>query len=98
MGLSNGGSAVNNAYTSFSSKFKSITFISTNLLNTEYIPAQVMVIAGGRDHCAPDATRIVKRMKSNGVDAKCLYEPEETHFMLVTRQEDCIQFLNQNIY
>lgn len=97
MGLSNGGSAVNRAYASFGNKFRSITFISTNVDHTEPTPARILVIAGGRDHCAPGVTGIVKKMKANGVDARILFEPEETHFMLVTRQEDCIRFLNENI-
>jgi len=37
-------------------------------------------------------------MKANGVDAHILFEPEETHFMLVTRQEECLRFLNDNIW
>ncbi len=97
MGLSNGGTAINIAHASFGSKFKSITYISTNVGHTERVPARIMIIAGGHDHCAPGIPSIVKKMEHNGADVKTLYSPEATHFMLVTQREDCISFLRNNI-
>lgn len=98
MGLSNGGTASNIACNCYSGKFKSITYISTNVSSDKYVHSKVLIIAGGKDHCAPGIEGIAKKMKRNGVDVHLLFKPEETHFMLVTSQDECIAFLKEHIH
>lgn len=97
IGLSNGGSAVDIAYANFGTRFKNLVYISTGVNNFHRIPAKVMVIGGGHDHCAPSMLNGLRRLKANGQNTASLFDEEGTHFIMVTERERVLNFLNQEL-
>jgi hypothetical protein len=97
MGLSNGGSAVNVAYNSFSSKFKTITFISTGIHQTYPISSKVLLIGGGRDHSSGSLKNAYSILNGNGTKTDIFWDDEETHFILVNQTDKIIDFMNKNL-
>lgn len=97
MGLSNGGSASNIAYNSFSRKFKSITFISTGIHQSYPVQSKVLLIGGGKDHSSGSLPGAYKTIKSQGGKTGLFWRDDETHFILVNQTEDIVNFLNESI-
>lgn len=97
MGLSNGGSAVNVAYNSFSNKFKTITFISTGIHQTYPISSKVLLIGGGRDHSSGSLKNAYSILNGNGTKTDIFWDDEETHFILVNQTDKIIDFMNKNL-
>ena len=97
IGLSNGGSAVNVAYNYFSSRFTTITFISTGIHQTYPIPSKVLLIGGGKDHSSGTLRGAHRKLKSNGSKTELYWDDEETHFILVNHADEIMEFLNKNI-
>lgn len=97
IGLSNGGSAVNIAYNSFSKKFKTITFISTGIYQTYPISSKVLLIGGGKDHSSGSLPGAYRKLKSNGTKTDLFWDNEETHFLMVNRSKDVMDFINKEI-
>ena len=93
IGLSNGGSASNVAYNSFSDKFKSITFISTGIQQTYPIKSKVLLIGGGEDRSAGSLHSAYKELKRNGTKTDIYWQNTETHFILVNKKDEIISFL-----
>lgn len=97
MGLSNGGSAVNVAYNGFSNKFKTITFISTDIHQTYPIASKVLLIGGGKDHSAGTLQGAYRTLKNNGGKTDLFWDDEETHFILVNQTDEIINFVKKNL-
>lgn len=97
MGLSNGGSAVDVAYTSFANRFKNLIYVSTGVNNFHYTNAKVMVIGGGMDHCAQSMKNGMRKLKERGQNSAFLFDEAHTHFKLLTDMENCIDFLNREL-
>ena len=97
MGISNGGSASNLAYHKFSKRFKTITFISTNIKHTFPISSKVLLIGGGNDHSAGSLHKAYRTLKRNGVKTYLYWDDNETHFIFVNQTDEIIEFLNKNI-
>ena len=97
IGLSNGGSAVNVAYNNFSSKFKTITFISTGIHQTYPIPSKVLLVGGGKDHSAGTLRSAHRVLKSNGSKTDLFWSDNDTHFIFVNQMDEIIDFLNRNM-
>lgn len=97
IGLSNGGSAVNVAYANFPNRFKTITFISTGIHHTCRIPSKVLLVGGGKDHSSGSLLSGYRVLKQNGTKTHLYWKEDETHFILVNRADEIIDFLNSNI-
>ena len=97
MGLSNGGTAVNVAYTSFAKRFKSITFISTGIHQTYPIRSKIVMVGGGKDGSSGSLPGGSRRLKANGTKQALYWDQNETHFILVNQQDEVLKFLNKEI-
>lgn len=97
MGLSNGGTATNEAYTKFADRFKTITFISTNINHTYPISSKVLLIGGGNDYFASSLPVAYRKFKSNGTKTDMFWDDEGTHFIMVNKTDEIIDFLNRNM-
>ncbi len=98
IGLSNGGSAVNVAYNSFSRKFKTITFISTGIYQTHPIRSKVLLIGGGKDASSGSMPSAYNRLKRNGTKVDKYWQEDEGHFIFVNDRNEIVGFLNRNIH
>lgn len=85
------------AYAGFPGRFKTITFISTGIHHTYYIPAKVLLVGGGRDHSAGSMPGVYRALKQNGTKTDLFWKEDETHFIFVNRADEIIDFLNRNI-
>lgn len=97
LGLSNGGSAIDVAYSGFGNRFKNLVYISTGVNHYHQIKAKVMVIGGGKDHCAPSMLHGMRRLKANGQKSAHLFMDDATHLMLITENDKVIDFLNAEL-
>jgi poly(3-hydroxybutyrate) depolymerase len=97
MGLSNGGTATNVAYKGFADKFKTITFISTNINQTYPISSKVLFIGGGDDYFASSLLKGYHKLKKNGTQTDIFWDDKETHFIMVNKTDEIIDFINKNI-
>lgn len=97
MGLSNGGSAIDAAYAYSPNSFKNLIYVSTGVNHGEKTKAKVMVIGGGKDHCAGSMQKGMKRLLANNVQSSFCYDENHTHFKLVSDMENCIDFLNREL-
>lgn len=97
IGLSNGGSAVNVAYNGFSNRFKTITFISTGISQTYPIRSKVLLIGGGKDHSSGSLRGAYRTLKLNGTKTDIYWDDDETHFILVNKTDEIIEFINRNL-
>lgn len=97
IGLSNGGSASNVAYQSFSKQFKTITFISTGIKQTYPISSKVLFIGGGKDHSSGSLYGAYRTLKNQGSKTNIYWDKDETHFILVNQTDEIIEFLNKNL-
>ena len=96
IGLSNGGSASNVVYQSFSSKFKSIAFVSTGIHQTYPISSKVLLIGGGKDHSSSSLPSAYQVLKMNGTQVDMYWGKEESHFVLLSKLYDVTTFLNKH--
>lgn len=97
IGLSNGGSAIIATMNSqYAKQFKSITTISCNLEGLRRVPCRVNLIGGGRDASSNRMPAQCRQLKSMGVDARLFYDEDETHYVLVNRRKDIIEFLQND--
>ena len=93
IGLSNGGSASNVAYNSFSNKFKTIAFISTGIGQTNPIRSKVLLVGGGGDISSQSLKPAYTKLKKNGSKAELYWQDDETHYLLVNKSEEIVSFL-----
>lgn len=96
MGLSNGGSAVDAAY-STADDYKNLIYVSTEVNRTYKTSTKVMVIGGGRDHCAPMMKNGMAKLVSNGVNTAFCFDDNHTHLKLISDMDNCINFLNNEL-
>lgn len=96
MGLSNGGTAVDAAY-STADDYKNLIYVSTGVNRTHKTSAKVMVIGGGRDHCAPSMKSGMAKLVSNGVNTAFCFDENHTHLKLISDIDNCIDFLNNEL-
>lgn len=97
LGLSNGGSAIDVAYSGFSNRFKNLVYISTGVNNYHHTRAKIMVIGGGKDHCALSMRKGMKRLKANGQKSSHLFIDDATHLMMITEKDRVMDFLNTEL-
>lgn len=97
IGLSNGGSAIDVAYSGFDNRFKNLVYISTGVNHYHHTNAKVMVIGGGKDHCAASMLHGMRRLKANGQKSSHLFMEDATHLMLITENDKVIDFLNAEL-
>lgn len=95
--MSNGGTATNVAYKGFADKFKTITFISTNINQTYLISSKVLFIGGGDDYFATSLLNAYHKLKKNGTQTDIFWDDKETHFIMVNKMDEVINFLNKNL-
>ena len=95
MGLSNGGTAANVALRSFSSRFKTITYISTSCDVIKSSKAKVIMIGGGKDASASGLPSAARRLKKCGTDVALLFDKDGNHYMMVHQTERIFEFLNK---
>ena len=98
MGLSNGGSASNVAYSGFSRKFKTITFISTGIHHSSPTRSKILLIGGGKDGSASTMPSAYSRLKRNGTSVEKYWKEDEGHFIFVNDRDEIVEFLNENIH
>ena len=98
IGLSNGGTATNVAYNSFSRRFKSITFISTGIHQTHPIRSKVLLIGGGKDPSSGSMPGAYNRLKRNGTKVDKYWQEDEGHFIFVNDRNEIVEFLNSNLF
>lgn len=97
MGLSNGGSAVNEAYRHFSGKFANIVFISTPLHHTYPIRPHVLIIGGALDPSAPGMNSGYRQIKKNGGQVSRYWKEDGTHFIFATEKDSIVDYLNTHL-
>ena len=97
MGLSNGGSAIDAAYAYSPNSFKNLIYVSTGVNHSSKTKAKVMIIGGGKDHCASSMRTGMKRLVANNVPSSFCFDENHTHFKLVSDMENCIEFLNREL-
>ena len=97
MGLSNGGSAIDAAYAYSPNSFKNLIYVSTGVNHSAKTKAKVMIIGGGKDHCAPSMKKGMKRLLANNVPSSFCFDDSHTHFKLVSDMENCLDFLNREL-
>lgn len=98
MGLSNGGSAVNEAYRHFSNLFKNIVFISTPLHHSYPIKSKVIVIGGGKDPSAPGMQSGYESILKNKGKATKYWKEDGTHFIFAIEPDEITAFLNTELH
>lgn len=96
IGLSNGGSASNIAYAGYSSRFKSIAFMSTGISHTYPIPSEVLLIGGNRDNSSGSMPGAYRALKNNGTKVDMYWGEGDTHYLLLTQTDDVVRFLNRH--
>ncbi|MBR3481073.1 MAG: alpha/beta hydrolase [Prevotella sp.] len=97
MGLSNGGTASNVGLRSFSSKFKTITYISTSCDVTKKVKTKVIMIGGGKDASSSGLPNAAQRLRSCGTNVALLFDQNDNHYILVHQTEEIFNFLNKEI-
>ena len=97
MGLSNGGSAIDEAYVYSPNSFKNLIYVSTGVNHSSKTKAKVMIIGGGRDHCAGSMKKGMNSLAANNVKSSFCFDEKHTHFKLVSDMENCIDFLNREL-
>lgn len=97
MGLSNGGSAVNEAYRHFSHLFKNIVFISTPLHHSYPISSKVMIIGGGLDPSAPGMVSGYNEIYRNRGNVSRFWIENGTHFIFAINKDEIVDFLNTEL-
>lgn len=98
IGISNGGTASNIAYNNFAKRFKSITFVSTGIFQTKDARSKVILIGGGKDGSSTSLLPAYKRLERNGLNTALFWDEEETHFIMVNRQDEALDFLNKEMF
>lgn len=93
IGLSNGGSASNVAFSNFDHKFKTITYMSTDCRVVKHSKSKILFVGGGKDKCmfAP-----ISSLKSCGTKVDSYIEPQDGHYMFIHHKQEFIDFLNKN--
>ena len=97
MGLSNGGSAIDIAYSTSPDDFKNLIYVSTGVNQSRHTKAKVMVIGGGLDHCAPSMRHGMAQLKRNRQKSAFLFDENHTHLKLLSDDTNCIKFLNSEL-
>lgn len=97
LGLSNGGSAVNEAYRHFSKMFKNIAFISTSPHHSYPISSKILVIGSGKDPNAPGMQSGYNEIRAKGGNVAKYWNDEGTHFIFATDQDNITDFLNKEL-
>lgn len=95
--MSNGGQASNVALRDYSTKFKTITFISTPCYVVKNSHAKVLLIGSGKDGSAvgqPFAANKLRQQKTNVVS---LYYPDENHYLFATKRREMVLILNEQL-
>lgn len=97
MGLSNGGTAANVGMSSFSNKFKTITYISTSCDVFKKSRAKVVLIGGGKDASSSGLPSAARRLRNCGTKVALLFDDDDNHYIMVHQTERTFEFLNQEI-
>lgn len=96
IGLSNGGTAIDNAIKYYPHKFKSYTAMSSNLSTINKVDGSINFIGGKSDHSAGKIKLQHQKVVNMGIKFK-IYNPEGDHFLLITHTEEVVDILNQII-
>ncbi len=97
MGLSNGGSAIDEAYASQPNNFKNLIYVSTGVNHSGRTQAKVMIIGGGLDHCAPSMKNGMANLKSKGQKSAFCFNEEDTHLKLISDMDNIQDFLKREL-
>ena len=97
MGLSNGRSAVGEAYKKYSKLFKNIVYISTRIKETFPIPSKVLIVGGDQDPSAVSMINGYKAIRQNKVDVRMIMIKDATHFAIATHYKWITNFLNKEL-
>lgn len=57
---------------------------------------KVLLIGGGKDHSSGSLPGAYGALKNNGTNVDMYWEQDESHFLLLTRQDEVISFLNKH--
>ena len=94
MGLSNGGSAADVALRSFSTSFRTITYISTSCNVIKQSNAKVILIGGGKDASSVGLPAANTGLQKCGTKTATFFDNDENHYMMVHQQREIMDFLN----
>lgn len=97
MGLSNGGSAVSEAYNKFSYLFRHIVFISTWIRQTFTVQSKVLILGGDKDPSAASMMNGYEAIKRNNGKVSILLLKDATHFAIATHYKQITNFLNKEL-
>lgn len=97
IGLSNGGTASNVALRSFSSKFQTITYISTSCDVIKQLETKVILFGGGKDASAAGLPSAARRLQKCGTMTALMFDENENHYMMVHQAEEMLEFLNKEM-
>ena len=97
MGLSNGGSAVTEAYQKFSHLFRNIIFISTWIRQTFPVRSKVLIIGGDKDPSAFSMINGYEGIIRNNGWISMLMIKDATHFAIATHYKRITNFLNKEL-
>lgn len=97
VGLSNGGSAADVAYNSFSNKFKTITFISSGIHQTYPISCKVLLIGGGKDPSSSSLPDAYHSLMKNRTDVDMFWDDDESHGIFLYKSVEIVDFINKNL-
>lgn len=97
MGLSNGGSASDVALRSFDNSFKTVTYISTSCNVVKPSKAKVILIGGGKDASSAGLPAAEIGLRKCGTKTAIFFDREDNHYMMVHKQREIIDFLNNEM-
>jgi poly(3-hydroxybutyrate) depolymerase len=97
VGLSNGGSASNVALQSFSSRFQTISFISTSCNVIKSSQAKVILFGGGRDASAAGLPSVARQLQRCGTRTALMFDEHDNHYMMVHQSKEMLAFLNHEM-
>lgn len=97
LGLSNGGTATDAAYSKYPERFRNLVYISTGVNHTHRVIPKILIIGGGRDHCAQSMRQGYEAIRRNGGEVRQFWDDDETHFILVNKRKEIVDFLNAEL-
>lgn len=97
IGLSNGGSASNVALQSFSSRFQTISFISTSCNVIKSSHAKVILFGGGRDASSAGLPSVARQLQRCGTRTALMFDEHDNHYMMVHQSKEMLAFLNKEM-
>lgn len=97
IGFSNGGSAADIAYKNYSSKFRTIVYMSTDINQTNRISSRILLVSGGKDVEATTHPEAYRRIRTNGGEVALFRNENDTHYIFLKKSPEIMAFLNEEM-